>query len=538
MSDPFPDEVDPQDWEEAHRRADAISEFLRRRPNRSTTEEILELATVLGVSQATAYRLVRLFREGGTVSALVDRKRGRRKDHHTLDKEREEIIRTTIARFYLRPTRPPFSRLVREVETNCLAASFKAPNWRTIKNRLESIDIRRRAKRRGEATIVKATTATPGELRASQPLEIVQVDHTRADIVVVDEETREPIGRPWLTLAIDVFSRMVTGFYLTMDAPSRLSVSLCLLHSVFDKSAWLKDRDIHELWPVAGLPAMLHVDNGPEFRSRAFIRGCEDAGMKIQWRPRRTPHYGGHIERLIGTQIGAVHLLPGSTSSNIAERGEYDPKLHATLTLREVERHIALEIVGSYHQSIHSGLCRPPIAVWREREGDTPLRLPHDRMRFWLTFLPEEERTLRPDGIHLFNLRYWSPALSADVGRTKRRLLVKYDPRDMSRIFIRRPSGNFVEARYADVTLPSVTLREALTARRALLAQGRREVDMRSIIRTAMAQRELVDTATKKTKAARRGKAAGSKSKGDRNGWGSLRGVDSREPVPFVEDTD
>lgn len=70
MSDPFPDDVDPEDWEEARRRADAIREFVRHRPDRSTVEEILELATVLGVSQATAYRLVRLFRKGGTVSAL------------------------------------------------------------------------------------------------------------------------------------------------------------------------------------------------------------------------------------------------------------------------------------------------------------------------------------------------------------------------------------------------------------------------------------------------------------------------------------
>jgi putative transposase len=323
-----------------------------------------------------------------------------------------------------------------------------------------------------------------------------------------------------------------------MDAPSRLSVSLCLLHSVFDKSAWLKEREIAELWPVAGLPATLHVDNGPEFRSRAFIRGCDDAGMKIQWRPRQTPHYGGHIERLIGTQMGAVHLLPGSSSSNIAERGDYDPKLHAALTLRELERYVAMEIAGVYHQAIHSGLSRPPIAVWREHEGDIPLRLPQDRMRFWLTFLPEEERTLRPDGIHLFSLRYWSPALSPDVGRSKRRLLVKYDPRDMSRVFVRRSSGNFVEARYADVTLPSVTLREALTARRALLAKGRREVDMRSIVRTAVAQRKLVDAAKRKTKAARRGGVATSKSKTDQSGWGSLRGVDSRKPVPFVEDAD
>ncbi|MCY0150929.1 transposase family protein [Hoeflea alexandrii] len=103
------------------------------------------------------------------------------------------------------------------------------------------------------------------------------MDHTKADIFVVDEETRQPLGRPWLTLAMDVCSRMVTGFYLTMEAPSRLSTSLCLLHSVFDKSAWLREREIAEPWPIAGLPDTVHVDNGADFRSRAFKRGCQDA---------------------------------------------------------------------------------------------------------------------------------------------------------------------------------------------------------------------------------------------------------------------
>ncbi|MER8900034.1 hypothetical protein NKI35_30710 [Mesorhizobium sp. M0676] len=56
------------------------------------------------------------------------------------------------------------------------------------------------------------------------------------DVFVVDEETRLPLGRPWVTVALDIFSRMVTGLYLTMEAPSRLSTSLCILHSVFDKT--------------------------------------------------------------------------------------------------------------------------------------------------------------------------------------------------------------------------------------------------------------------------------------------------------------
>ncbi|WP_244564799.1 Mu transposase C-terminal domain-containing protein [Rhizobium sullae] len=118
-------------------------------------------------------------------------------------------------------------------------------------------------------------------------------------------------------------------------------------------------------------------------------------------------------------------------------------------------------------------------------------------------------------GIHLLGLRYWPPKLSTDVGRSNRRLLVKYDPRHMARIFVRRPSGNFVEARYADLTLPSVTLHEAVAARRALLAKGRQEINTRAIVGTAIAQRELVDAATRKTAAVRRG---GRKAQNER-GW-------------------
>lgn len=538
MTDISPDEIDDLEWEEACRRADAIREFLRREKGGTGTGNVGELSAELGVSRATTYRLVRLFRSGGTATSLLQRKRGRPTGHRALDAERDSIIHAMIKGFYLRPNRPSFSRLVREIRVSCISAGLTSPNWRTIKSRLDSFDLQERAKRRADSKLIKATTATAGELRTERPLEIVQIDHTKADIFVVDEETRMPLGRPWLTLAMDVSSRMVTGFYLTMEAPSRLSTSLCLLHSVFDKSAWLREREIDEPWPVAGLPETLHVDNGADFRSRAFERGARDSGMRIDWRPPGEPHFGGHIERLIGTQMGGLHLLPGSTFSNPQERGEFDSRKHAALTLRELERYIALEIVGAYHHSIHKTLGRPPIAVWRDHENSIPLRLPADRMRFWLTFLPEHERTLRPDGIHLFGLRYWSPALSQDVGRFKQRLLVKYDPRDMSRVFVRRASGNFVEARYADVTLQPVTLWEANAARRALLAKGRREVDMRSIVRTVLAQRALVAVATDRTTAARRVKQTPVKSKEDARSWGSLRGVDSSKPVPFVEDTD
>jgi putative transposase len=101
MSAPFPDEIDDVLWDEACRRADAIREFLRRNRNSATAADVSALAAKTNVSQATAYRLIKLFRAGGTVLSLVDRKRGRPEGHRTLDEKREEIVSATINAYYL-----------------------------------------------------------------------------------------------------------------------------------------------------------------------------------------------------------------------------------------------------------------------------------------------------------------------------------------------------------------------------------------------------------------------------------------------------
>ncbi|MDO9306404.1 MAG: helix-turn-helix domain-containing protein, partial [Mesorhizobium sp.] len=70
-------------------------------------------AARLGLSQATAYRLIKLFRAAGTILSLVDRKRGRPQGHCVLDGKREAIIRAMINAYYLKRTRPTVSQLVR-----------------------------------------------------------------------------------------------------------------------------------------------------------------------------------------------------------------------------------------------------------------------------------------------------------------------------------------------------------------------------------------------------------------------------------------
>ena len=523
-------------WAEGCRRYEAIRRLIEDHKPRPPKSAVADTAWELGVSRATLYRLVDIYKSAGTVEALQPKAMGRRAGSWVLPREAEEVIERAIREVYLKPTRPTLSHLVSNIHERCSKQGIDLPDRRTVRARIKAIDIRVRGQRRGEEDIVKVTNAAPGEYSVSRPLEVVQIDHTEIDIIVVDERTRSPMpNRPWLTLAIDVFSRVVTGFHVSMNAPSRVSVGLCLLNSVFDKTAWLKEREIDQDWPVTGLPGAVHVDNAAEFKSRAFIMGCENEGVKIIYRPPARPHFGGHIERLMGTMMGAVHLLPGTTFSNPEVRGDYDLAAAAQMTLRELETYLAVEITGSYHQRIHEGLHRAPIAVWREFSALTPLRMPKDRMAFWVSFLPDDKRVLRPDGLHLFGLKYWHGALARDVGRTDKKILVRYDPRDISRVFVARPSGRFIEARWQDLTLPPVSLHEWRNELKARNKTARDERDTRAMMKAIAQKRQIVDRASAATFLARETVVEKSRLDTLNIGYGTLRGVDSSLPVPGEE---
>ena len=93
----------------------------------------------------------------------------------------------------------------------------------------------------------------------------------------------------------------------------------------------------------------IHLDNAKEFRGKMLKRACEEHGIDLAWRPVATPHYGGHIERLLGTLLREIHSLPGTTFSNPRERGEYDSDAKAAMTLAELEKWLATYIVEVYH---------------------------------------------------------------------------------------------------------------------------------------------------------------------------------------------
>jgi putative transposase len=65
-------------------------------------------------------------------------------------------------------------------------------------------------------------------LQPQRAREVVQIGHTMVDVIVVDRENRQPIGRPWLTLAVDVKTPMIAGSMCRCGPHRHLSWSVTL----------------------------------------------------------------------------------------------------------------------------------------------------------------------------------------------------------------------------------------------------------------------------------------------------------------------
>jgi putative transposase len=367
------------DWGLALQREAVVRPLAEER--RLNKDHLAQAMVQLGVGRSVLYDLVRRFRRRPKTSSLLPWKRGRGDNTRFLDKSREDLLTACIKDFYLVPERPSLAALFQELRRRFAENQLPAPNYRTVVRRLNELDPRyAMAKRHGsKAARDKFGPVGVSSLHPDAPLDIVQIDHTRVDVMVVDREHRLSIGRPWLTLAVDIATRTVVGFCISLENPSALSVSLVLSHAVLSKTSWLADRELQNLdWPMSGLPRLIHVDNAREFHSEALVRGCQEYSIALEHRPRRQPHLGGHIERLIGTVMGAVHLLPGTTFSNASEKGSYDSEDRAALTLPELERWLTLQIAGVYHLTLHSALGKAPLEPWREgvAKRKQPLRYP------------------------------------------------------------------------------------------------------------------------------------------------------------------
>jgi putative transposase len=279
----------------------------------------------------------------------------------------------------------------------------------------------------------------PGIAHTDYPLQVAQMDHTRVDLLLRAEHDRTIIiGRPWLSVIMDLHTRVILGYYLTMFPPSIISVQQTMGMAMLPKNTGyfqLASESCH--YPYFGFPERLLMDNAAEFRSPIVEAAMRKYKIKPEWRKIGKKHMGGHIERLIGTfMTSAVHFLPGTTFSNTQQRGDYDSEKQSALTFKEFCTWFAGQVLV-YHGTVHTELGTSPKDAWEKAFDSTENQLPEVAINpraLYLDFLPETIKPVRNNGITLNKRRYYSSQLNRIQGRA--RVVVKFDPFDMTIIWV------------------------------------------------------------------------------------------------------
>lgn len=507
-------ELSQADWDIAQYRLDIIKPLLNRSARK---HNVTVAASKAGVSPATIYRWVECYRNTRQLSSLLPTNSDGGAGKSRLSPEVEAIVDSCIHEFHLRTQRPTIAATVQEVRRRCSNAGLPLPAYETIRRRITWIDAREYTKQReGERRARSKHDPLKGKIQdAKWPLALVQMDHTLLPVIIVDDKYRRSIRRAWITLIIDVNSRVCLGMYLSLDAPSAMSAGLCMVHAMLPKEAWLRKFQLDNVtWPFYGPMDILHVDNAREFRGNMLKTAATEYDIDIHLRPVKQPHYGGHIERLMGTVSEELKALKGATFSGPAEKGEYDAEGNACMTFDELEKWLIL-MFTKYHNRIHAGIGTTPLAKWNEgifgRNGRGVPPIYQDTEKLRLDFMPYEERTVQREGV-LMDVLYWHDVLRPWVGavnpsnpKHSKKFKFRRDPRDISQLYFYDPLlKRYCSIPYRDTSHPAASIWEFKAAKAQLTRLGKSVHNERLIFDLMNQQRKIEEEAAKKSKVARR----------------------------------
>lgn len=487
-------ELDEKNYEIALQRFKIIEPLLNL-PNR-TLKDAEVVAKQHGKGSATIYKWLEKYETYGTISSLATSyKNCGGKNKGRLNDSVEAVIESVIKKLYLNKQQYSFSTIYRTIEDECKYIGEAVPAQNTIRNRINNINPKLIAKDR-KGLSVRDTRGAPGKFpEVKMPLDVIQIDHTKVDIMLVDETTRENIGRPNITVAIDVYSRMIYGFYISLDPINFFSVGQCLLNAILPKDEFMRHCNVQGEWPVFGLPRKVHMDNAKEFRSVALQKFCQEYRIEDLYRPVARPEFGGAIERVIGTHMKQVHELPGSTFSNVRQKGTYDSDKYATMTISELEQWYLDFVINVYHKTEHRSIGMTPEEKFYQGllgvgDGTIPFlpSVPANTIKLRMALLPAFERTVQKNGITIDYITYFSetlrkwiiPAQYKKFNKTlqPKSLICRRDPRDISKLYVYDPDvDDYITVPYSDIKRPAINVTEL----RQAIADARKEVSGREL---------------------------------------------------------
>ncbi|MGZ3625070.1 MAG: TnsA endonuclease N-terminal domain-containing protein [Ktedonobacteraceae bacterium] len=304
-----------------------------------------------------------------------------------LSQEAEQLLEKYIAEHYETHKQQSMYAVYLLLEREARQRHIPVPSYTTFRTRVTQRSrheqlLKRQGPRAAAAAepfyweLERMTTPRHGD----RPWEIVHLDHTELDIVLVSSRTGRSLGKPWATFMTDAFSRRLLVVYLTFDAPSYRSCMMTLRECV---------------WRYGRFPQTLVVDGGPDFRSVYFEALLAYYSSTKATRPWAKPRYGSVCERLFGTaNTQFVYNLTGNTQITKQVRQvtkSVDPKHQAVWTLGDLYAYLAEWAYEVYDQEIHPALEMSPREAFKAGLARSGTRLHctidyDETFRFFSTF--------------------------------------------------------------------------------------------------------------------------------------------------------
>lgn len=381
----------------------------RRLYDRSTRSEVIEvIATTNGTSTVYVRKLLRLAWQGGaTPDALIpefhnsgrsthDQKpRGRRpvrSDYIPFtwsDEQRSaaaKLVRTkyledrtvTLQATYDALIRKYFSYVDKEGVINSQPLGSR-PTMRQLRSIVEAelTDSERHIARHSQADYDNNFKPTIGHVLQDclGAGDVYEVDASQVDVWIVSEEDRTTvIGKATMYLVVDRLSRLIVGFYISLDAPSWASGTQAILSIFKDKRELCKESGVpynEADWPAHGLmPNRFFADRG-EFISQASDRIADGLAVTVTNARSLWSAAKGLVEcsfKLVHVPLKSLKAGYEPARNTKVRRGKKYER-DAKMTLKDLRRQF-LKIVIDHNRRVHPTYRLPNADV---RAGHQPI---------------------------------------------------------------------------------------------------------------------------------------------------------------------
>jgi putative transposase len=496
--------ADVERWKEAFRREALVKAVAAAQAELGSRNKAIAAVSSSGNGRSSLYRWCGLHDRKGVGGLLPKPQPKTRKSKYApaVVAAIERAIEETV----LTPERGALRAADRAFVAKAVADQLPLVDKRVIKRLIAKLDPERRLKAQGleKKAREEHTLHGAGFSQPSQPLELVQIDHTEAPVEVVHPVTREVMGRPTLTVVLDVFSRIILGLLVTIMPPSSLVLAQALSRAILPKRRWIEKLGLGELdFPYHGLMRTTHTDGASEFHAGPYLHGCGMFNIEVTHRRPYRPEDGAHVERGLRTIQDMMGMLPGKTFADILKRKGYDSARHACLTEVETES-VLMSEMHLYNRTFHDGIGCTPHEKWMSAAKYEPAFVFRDD-QVLAAFLPQITRKkVQEYGLREGNREYGCAAMKGWVNKPHpdgEKFIFGFDERDPSRVFFFEPKLKM----YFPANVERIVRSPEVNARRneLLRINKGRLADPVEIARAHNHEKKIVDGARRETAARR-----------------------------------